>query len=160
MNPAEPSASTADLVLAGGSRVTVVLGDAPYGHLLSAIEGCEAIHGRPVRLDTGDWLTLADIAARCGLSREILRLYAIGQQGPGGFPPPLNPGRDTRFYSWWETSTWLRLRTGHLPPSDNTEPVLVAMNLALQLRNILPRVTRPDVVLQCVTRDGKEGART
>lgn len=143
---------TADLVFAGGSRMPVELGPDPYRSILWAVQDCEAAYRRPVRLDAGDWLTLADIAARCGLSREIVRLYSIGQQGPGGFPPPLNPGRDTRFYSWYETSAWIRRHTAYLPPGVDQEPVLVAMNLALQLRNLMPRVSRPEVVLECVSR--------
>jgi hypothetical protein len=144
--------SSADLVFAGYRRMPVDLGEDPYRSALAAIKACEAEGRRPMRLDADDWLTLADIAARCGLSREIVRLWSIGQQGPGGFPPPLNPARDTRFYSWWETSAWIRRHTIYLPPSDGQEPALIAMNLALQLRNLMPRVSRPEAVLQCVAR--------
>jgi len=130
----------------------VELGPDPYRSILWAIQDCEASYRRPLRLDAGDWLTLADIAARCGLVRETVRLYCIGQQGPGGFPPPLNPGRDTRFYSWYETSAWMRRHTVYNPPPGRAdEPVLIAMNLALQLRNLMPRVSRPEAVLECVT---------
>jgi hypothetical protein len=148
--------SSADLIFAGYRRMPVDLGANPYKAALAAIELCEADGRRPMRLDADDWLTLADIAARCGLSREIVRLWSIGQQGPGGFPPPLNPARDTRFYSWWETSTWIRRHTIYQPPSDSQEPALIAMNLALQLRNLMPRISRPDAVLRCITK-GREG---
>jgi hypothetical protein len=55
-----------------------------------------------LRIDTEDACTLANIGERIGRSREIVRLWSTGKQGPGGFPPPINPGRDTLFYSWAE----------------------------------------------------------
>jgi hypothetical protein len=108
------------------------------------VRDLEAEGLRPARVDAGDWVTLADIGARVGRSRENVRLWAVGRYGPGGFPPPLNPGCDTTFYSWAEVSVWLRERMGFDLPDD--EPVLTAMNLALQLRRLAPRVTRMDLV--------------
>lgn len=110
----------------------------------SAVRDLEVVGLRPVRVDAGDWVTLGDIAGRIGRSREIVRLWATGRQGPGGFPPPLNPGRNTSFYSWAEVSQWLRERMSYDVPGG--EPVLVAMNLALQLRRLAPRIERIDAV--------------
>jgi hypothetical protein len=110
----------------------------------SAVHDVEAAGLRPLRVAADDWVTLADIAARIGRSREIVRLWSTGRQGPGGFPPPLNPGRDTSFYSWAEVCPWLRRRMGYELPDD--EPVLVAMNLTLQLRRLAPRLGRMDVI--------------
>lgn len=95
---------SADLILPGLQRVPVELGDHPYDAILDAVQKCEDALRRPVRLDADDWLTLADIAARTGVSRELARLWSIGKHGPGNFPPPLNPARDTRFFSWLETA--------------------------------------------------------
>jgi hypothetical protein len=114
----------------------------------SAVRDVESAGLRPVRVATGDWVTLADVAARIGRSREIVRLWSIGRQGPGGFPPPLNPGCDTSFYSWSEVAQWLRRRLGYELPDE--EPVLVAMNLALQLRRLASRITRMDAVRDLV----------
>jgi hypothetical protein len=141
---------SADLILPGSLRVPVELGDSPYDAILDALQRCEADWRRPVRLDADDWLTLADIAARTGVSRELVRLWSIGKQGPGRFPPPLNPARDTKFYSWWETSAWIRRHTTY-DPCDHPEPVLVAMNLALQLRRMRDKISRLDAVLECIT---------
>jgi hypothetical protein len=58
----------------------------------------------------------------------------------------LNPGSETSFYSWAEVAPWLR-RAGYDVPSE--EPVLAAMNLALQLRHLAPRLSRIDAVLAC-----------
>ncbi|MEV0716994.1 hypothetical protein [Asanoa sp. NPDC050611] len=91
-----------------------------------------------VRVADRDWLTLAEIAARIGRSREIVRLWAVGRRGPGGFPAPLEPDRDTSYYSWAQVSPWLRERMGYDLPDD--EPILAATNLALQLRALVPRI--------------------
>lgn len=116
--------------------------------VVAAVHDVESAGLRPVRVATGDWVTLADVAARIGRSREIVRLWSIGRQGPGAFPPPLNPGCDTSFYSWTEVARWLRRRLGYELPDE--EPVLVAMNLALQLRRLAPRITRMDTVRELV----------
>ncbi|WP_173155147.1 hypothetical protein [Phytohabitans suffuscus] len=106
----------------------------------------EAIGWCPVRLDVDDWVTLAEAGLRAGRSREIVRLWSIDEQGAGNFPPPLNPERDTSFYSWYEISQWLR-RNDRWEAGDSQEPILVALNLAIQLRRLLPRLSRPEAVL-------------
>jgi hypothetical protein len=112
--------------------------------VVSVIEDLEAVHLQPIRVCDGDWVTLAEIAARIGRSREIVRLWSIGRQGPGGFPPPLNPGCDTRFYSWSEVSHWLRRRMGYELPSAGAD--LVVANLLLQARLLASRVSNRDVL--------------
>jgi hypothetical protein len=138
----------AHLILPGSSRVPVDLGGDPYEALLRALRACEAAGLSPARVDADDWVTLGDVGARLGASRETVRLWAAGRCGPGGFPPPLNPGRETRFFSWVEVAAWLRTYRGH--PADPGEPVLAAMNLALQLRRMAPDISRLDAVLRCV----------
>jgi hypothetical protein len=120
------------------------------GAVAEAVAEAEALGLRVVRVDDRDWVTLADVAARIGRSREAVRLWALGRQGPGGFPPPLNPGMDTSFYSWVAVSPWLRERMGYDLPDD--EPVLVATNLALQLRALAPRIRRMDLIHGLLTR--------
>lgn len=112
--------------------------------VVSVIEDLEAISLQPVRVCAGDWLTLADIAARIGRSREVVGLWSIGRQGPGGFPPPLNPGRDTRFFSWTEVSRWLRRRMGYEFPAAGVD--LVVANLLLQARRLAPQTRDREVL--------------
>ncbi|GIF72214.1 hypothetical protein [Asanoa siamensis] len=97
-----------------------------------------------VRVADRDWLTLAEIAARIGRSREIVRLWAVGRRGPGGFPAPLEPDQDTSYYSWAQVSPWLRERMGYDLPDD--EPILAATNLALQLRALVPRIRHMQLI--------------
>jgi hypothetical protein len=103
---------------------------------------------RALRVDADDWVTVADVAQRIGRSRETVRLWSIGRLGPAGFPPPLNPGRDTTFYSWVEVQEWLRARMGLDPPYE--DPTLAAANLALQVRALLPRVPQGRVLADLV----------
>ena len=109
-----------------------------------AAAGLEAL-----RVDADDWVTVGDVAQRIGRSRETVRLWSIGRLGPGGFPPPLNPGRDTTFYSWAEVLPWLRHRMGFELPDD--EPALAAANLALQLRRLMRRVPHARELLRLLT---------
>jgi hypothetical protein len=144
------------LLMTGGSREVVVDGEG-YDGILRAVRRCESSGLAPMRVWAHDWLTLAEIAERVGRSREIARLWSIGRVGPADFPPPLNPGGATSFYSWAEVGPWLR-RAGHAVPRE--EPMLAAMNLALQLRRLAPRITRMDSVVACaVDRRGSAGPR-
>ncbi|MEJ3745521.1 hypothetical protein WEI85_19795 [Actinomycetes bacterium KLBMP 9797] len=148
------------LMVSGADAETVLLaaGDDPYEVIPALVRQMESAGRRPLRLDAGDWMTLADIGRRIGFSREMVRLWAVGQSGPGGFPPPLNPGCETRFYSWVEVHAWLFDRLG-LPLADGGEPVLEAMNLTLQLRNLLPRLTRPEAILRLLRTAGSASTR-
>jgi hypothetical protein len=101
------------------------------------------LFARRVR-DDDDLVTLAVIAERVGRSREAVRLWSIGRTGPGGFPPPVNRNLSTAYYQWSEVAPWLRERMGLDVPAP--EPVLAAVNLALQLRALAPRVSRMDAV--------------
>ncbi|GAA4466652.1 hypothetical protein GCM10023170_077900 [Phytohabitans houttuyneae] len=106
--------------------------------VVSAIVDLEAFDLHPARVCADDWVTLADIGERIGRSREMVRQWSTGQQGPGGFPPPVNPGRDTKFYSWTEVALWLRAhRDFYLPRPDG---LLVVANLLLQAKRLAPLV--------------------
>jgi hypothetical protein len=94
--------------------------------------------------DDDDFVTLADIADRVGKSREAVRLWSLGRTGPGGFPLPVNANISTAYYRWSQVAPWLRTRMGLDLPDP--EPVFAAINLALQLRAMAPRVSRMDAV--------------
>jgi hypothetical protein len=143
---------SAELIVSNQRRIRVELGPDPYASLLEAIRVVEENGVCPLRVNANDWFTLADISARLGVSRELVRLWSIGQQGPGRFPPPLNPDSATSFFSWVEVSAWVRRHTTY-GPITNEEPVLIAMNLALQLRSMAPRITRLDTVVNCILRE-------
>lgn len=115
------------------------------GAVTSAVRALESAGCRVLRVDTDDYVTVWDVAHRTGRSRTTVRRWVAGRAGPGGFPPPLNPRRDTTFYSWAETLPWLRHELGvDLPEED---PTRVAADLALRLRSLLPRVPASQAVL-------------
>lgn len=118
--------------------------------IVGAVRLLEQAGLRALRVDAGDWVTAGDIAERIGRSRETVRLWATGRFGPGGFPPPLNPGRGTSFYSWAEVVPWLRAELDLDLPYE--EPVLAAANLTLQLRRLLPRVSGARMLLDLMVR--------
>jgi hypothetical protein len=103
-----------------------------FDAVLSAVRDVESVGLRPMRVVDRDCVTLADVAGRVGRSREAVRLWSTGRFRPGGFPPPLNPGRDTAYFSWAEIVPWLREHVGI--DSLVAEPALRAANLAVQLR--------------------------
>ena len=145
----EGSALGIELFFSSKAAVAVGGDSDLYEHIPRMVGLLEARGQYPLCLDADDWLTLQDIAKRVGISREVVRLWSVGACGPGGFPPPLNPKRDTSFYSWAEVSGWIRDHTRHDPGPDE-EPVLVAMNLALQLRRLLPRLSQPEAILNLI----------
>jgi hypothetical protein len=113
--------------------------------IVSAVRDCDAVGVPPTHVrDDDDFVTLADVAERVGRSREAVRLWSIGRTGPGGFPPPVDMGISTAFYRWSQVAPWIRERMGM--PVHDPEPVLAAINLALQLRALAPRVSRMDAV--------------
>jgi len=138
-----------DLFFSSRASVEVGSGSDLYDDITRVVSFFESRGEYPLRLDADDWLTLQGVAQRIGISREVVRLWSAGACGPKGFPPPLNPNRDTSFYSWAEVSRWVRDHTRHDPGPDE-EPVLVAMNLALQLRRLLPRLSQPEAVMNMI----------
>lgn len=106
--------------------------------IVAGVRAAEQVGLRALRVDLDDWVTAADVACRVGKCRETVRLWVTGRLGPGGFPPPANPRRETTYYSWAEVLPWLRERAGLELPEE--EPALVAANMAVQLRALMPRV--------------------
>jgi hypothetical protein len=107
--------------------------------LVAAIRGLESAGIAALRVIDEDLVTLADIADRIEQSRESVRRYVTGERGSGGFPPPLNPGREgTIFYRWSEVAPWVRTNLGiDVPDAD---PALIVANLVLQARQFRGRV--------------------
>jgi hypothetical protein len=59
-----------------------------------------------VRLDQ-DLVSIPDIAARTGRSRESIRLLVEGKRGPGRFPPPVGTvGDGIRVWPWATILDW------------------------------------------------------
>ena len=62
--------------------------------VLSAVADVERVPGaQVVRMAGAGLVSIADIAARTGRTREGARLLVAGTRGPGGFPPPVTDPR-------------------------------------------------------------------
>jgi hypothetical protein len=113
--------------------------------VLTAVRDLDQVGLPAVRVrDDDDLVTLGVVAERIGRSREAVRLWSIGRTGPGGFPPPASVSTGSSLYRWSQVAPWLRERMGFELPDP--EPVLAAVNLALQLRAMAPRLSRWDAI--------------
>jgi hypothetical protein len=120
------------------------------GAIASAVRAIESVGLKPLRVVDEDTLTLADIAERTGLSREAVRRYSTGERGPGGFPPPINPGRDgTVFYRWTEVAPWLHEKLKL--EVEQGDPALAMANLVLQARQFRDRVPQASALSDLLT---------
>jgi hypothetical protein len=125
----------------------------PLDAMLSAIRDLDALGLAPVGVVDEDLVTIEQIAERVGRSRVAARLWASASPDRGRFPAPVvGPARASAVYRWTEVAEWLRTWLGLEPPGH--EPVVAAVDLALRLRALAPRVSRIAVIRDLVPRDG------
>lgn len=105
------------------------------GAILSAVVDVERLDDvQVVRLADAGLISMADIAARTGRTRESVRLLIAGERGPGGFPSPATDPRSRyRLWRWSEVERWFIAHVGDQPghPEDH---VAAAINAGLELR--------------------------
>ena len=104
--------------------------------VLSAVADIESVDGLTVvRLADAGLVSMADIAARTGRTRESVRLLVAGERGPGGFPPPVTDPR-SRYRLWRATDVerWMRVHVGDAYETRE-DHVRVAINAGLELRH-------------------------
>ena len=103
--------------------------------VLSAVADVERVPGLTVaRIADAGLVSMADIAARLGRTREGVRLLVAGARGPGGFPPPVTDPRSRyRLWRWSDVRRWIaaHLKKEAAPVDDD---VLTAVNAGLELR--------------------------
>lgn len=114
--------------------------DSPAHAIITAINDVESVKGlRVTRVEPNELVTISEIAARLGRSRESVRLLATGQRGAGAragqraFPAPVSHLRTrNKLWRWTDIAAW----DGRLSPADvAASRVLIAANAALELRN-------------------------
>ncbi len=103
--------------------------------ILSAVADVEKVPGVTVaRIADAGLVSMADIAARTGRTREGVRLLTAGARGPGGFPPPVTDPRGRyRLWRWSEVERWLSTYLGKEVGTFDDD-VLTAVNAGLELR--------------------------
>ena len=104
--------------------------------VLSAVADVEQVEGvRVLRMAGAGLVSIADIAARTGRTREGVRLLVAGARGPGGFPPPVTDPRDRyRLWRWSDVERWFRSEVGEEISEVGEERLLSAINACLELR--------------------------
>ena len=113
--------------------------------ILSAVANVERAPGaRVARIADAGLVTMADIAARIGRTREGVRLLVNGARGPGGFPSPVTDPRSRyRLWRWSEVQAWIRAYLGEEQVESRDDDVLTAVNASLELRRLGHRL-HPD----------------
>lgn len=111
--------------------------DTLHDAVLSAIAELESIADiTVVRLADAGLLSMADIAARTGRTRESVRLLITGERGPGGFPPPVTDPR-SRYRLWRsnEVAAWFRENLAAILDAAADDHTRAAINAGLELRH-------------------------
>ena len=104
--------------------------------VLSAVADIERVDGvKVVRIADAGLVSMADIAARTGRTREGVRLLVTGARGPGGFPPPVTDPRGRyRLWRWSDVEHWLWASLGE-ETAGVEDHALAAINASLELRH-------------------------
>ena len=103
--------------------------------ILSAVADVEMVPGLTVaRIADAGLVSMADIGARLGRTREGVRLLVAGARGPGGFPPPVTDPRSRyRLWRWSDVRHWIATHLEKEAGSSDDD-VLTAVNASLELR--------------------------
>lgn len=107
----------------------------PEHAVLSAVADVERIGNvEVVSIADAGLVSMAEIAARTGRTRESVRLLIEGERGPGGFPAPATDPR-SRYRLWRspEVSRWFELHYG-IALDQEDDVALLAINAGLELR--------------------------
>jgi predicted DNA-binding transcriptional regulator AlpA len=76
--------------------------------IVSAVKNVEGAGARVDRVEPDPLVSLADIAARTGLTRAAITHYSKGQRGKGDFPSPVvKVTSDNPLWDWSSVAKWL-----------------------------------------------------
>jgi hypothetical protein len=95
-----------------------------------------------------EFVTLAEIGRRCGVTRESVRLWASGKRGPGDFPLAVAAAGHSKLWRWSDVVTWVAGRTRSVEQRElladwlATARYLSALNGALALSAVGPARAR------------------
>jgi hypothetical protein len=117
---------------------------AAISDLASAVDGLQV-----VRIAPEEFVTLAAIAERAGLSREYVRLLANQERGPGGFPSPVAyADHKTRLWHWADVAEWLQVNKKSKAELDTEgADLVVVMNAAFSYRRHAQHLPKRDLAL-------------
>jgi predicted DNA-binding transcriptional regulator AlpA len=114
--------------------------------VLTAAEAVEAAvpEARVVHLAPDELVTMAEIAARTGRTRESVRMLISGDRGAGDFPTPATHfKRRQRMWRWQEVAAWFAQRSDDIELVGDvaTAEFITAFNAGLQWRAAHQRIS-------------------
>jgi len=118
--------------------------------ITSALADIRKLEDVEVRLVSPEFefVTLAEIGRRCGVTRESVRLWASGKRGPGDFPLAIAAVGHSKLWRWTDVVTWCVARTRGAERRERlrdwlaTARYLSAVNGALALTAVGPARAR------------------
>ncbi len=130
-----------DALISYRNGVVLLTFDRKARHLEEAvISAIQAIEGTSLKAKVdhveGAYVTLSDIAERCGLTKQAISLFVQGKRGTGNFPVPFAGVNSTSpIWRWSDVLQWLCTHQ----KIDNTQLVKEAtiidgINMALWMR--------------------------
>jgi hypothetical protein len=138
---------------------------------LADIRNMEDVNVRVVSPEF-EFVTLAEIGRRCGVTRESVRLWASGKRGPGGFPFAVAAAGHSKLWRWSDVVAWCAARTRSAEQRERLRDWLAiagylsALNGALALSAVGPARARevleavdPTLRLQVIDEEERTLAR-
>ncbi|MBX3569849.1 MAG: hypothetical protein KF914_17425 [Rhizobiaceae bacterium] len=100
----------------------------------SAIENVRALGATVDRIEPDPLVSLSEIAARAGLTRAAITLYAKGRRGKADFPAPVaRVTSDSPLWDWGAVAQWF-YRMGRIKPEEFIEARAITIaNEAIEL---------------------------
>ena len=85
-----------------------------------------------LRVEPDDLVNAADIARRCSVSREAVRLWTEARRGDGDFPSPVARVGKSTVWRWTDVVRWLRKRLAIDQDAVDGADFLAALNAYLE----------------------------
>lgn len=117
--------------------------------ILSAIRDVESagVGASVTRVEPDEIVNASEIARRLGISREAVRLYAVGERGPGGFPSPIAGDRlNQRLWRWTDVCDWVVRHKLPYKVDETGASEIAVINAMLDLRRRVRSKSRIDQV--------------
>lgn len=104
--------------------------------IISAIADVRKAGARVERVEPDPLVSLSDIAARAGLSRAAVSLYASGQRGEGFPPPYARVTTNAPLWRWSVVAKWMAMKN-QLPEAMAADAATIqTVNARLEMETV------------------------
>ena len=110
--------------------------------VMSAIADVESARLEVLRVEPDELVSAADIAERCGRSRQSISSLINGTRGPGAWPRPVAGNVRSPLWRWSEVAAWFEHFDGSQRSDRETANFLAAVNEVLAARRALKPVDK------------------